>query len=114
MSKEMTPAVRAKRIREMADSITVRNHLFSMVNSGRVEKSQRKSVLKFLDYIDNEVLQTCMQVMPLDVKPMKSVTNSDFVQAREKQVSERAETVKQGRKAAEAEKHSKGAFSRVE
>ena len=55
--KEMTPAVRAKKVREMADSITVRNHLFTMVNTGRVDKSKRKRVLQFLDYIDFDMFR---------------------------------------------------------
>ena len=114
MSKTMTPAARAKKVKEMADSITVRNHLFTMVNAGRVDKAQRKSVLKFLDYIDSEVLKTSLQIMPDDVDAVKSSTNSDFVQAREKKQSERAETTKKSNEAAEAEKQSKGSFSRVQ
>jgi len=98
----------------MADSIVVRNHLFTMVNTGRVDKTQRKSVLSFLDYIDGEVLKGCLQVMPNEVAPVKPATNSDFVQAREKKQSERAETTKKSEEAAETEKHSQGVFSRVQ
>ena len=112
--KEMTPAARAKKVREMADSIAVRNHLFTMVNTGRVDKAQRAAALKFLDYIDREVLNGCLQVMPADVKPVRSATTSDFVQAREKKQSERADTTKKSQEAAETEKHSKGVFSRVQ
>ena len=84
-----------------------------MVNAGRVDKGRRKEVLAFLDYIDTEVLNTCLLIMPDNAAKVVSATNSDFVQAREKQQSERAETTKQSEEAAEKERFSKGAFSRI-
>lgn len=98
----------------MADSVTIRNHLFTLVNTGRIDKTQKTAVLKFLDYIDNEVLNSCMQIMPDEVQPVKPALNNDFVQAREKQQSERADMAKNANEAADAEKRSKGAFSRVQ
>ena len=112
--KAMTPAARAKKVKEMADSISVRNHLFTLVNTGRVDKEQRGRALQFLDYIDGEVLKTCLEIMPAKVEPAKNASTSDFVQAREKKQEERAATTKNAQEAADKEKRSKGAFSRVE
>lgn len=111
--KKMTAAIRSKKMREMADSVSVRNHLFTMVNTGRIAKDMRSRALKFLDYIDGEVLKTCMEIMPDDVESFKSTTNSDFVQARERKQVDRNATSKQSKKAADKEEHSQGAFSRV-
>lgn len=105
--KKMTPTMRAKKVREMADSISVRNHMFAMDNMGRIPKSQRVSVQRFLDYIDGEVFKGCMEIMPENIESIKSAHNSDFVQAREKKQKEKTETVKQ------AEEVKKGAFVRV-
>ncbi|MAE87666.1 MAG: hypothetical protein CMB80_33340 [Flammeovirgaceae bacterium] len=110
----MTPAARAKKIREMADSVSVRNHLFTMVNTGRIDKGQRARALKFLDYIDGEVLKTCLEILPDDTKAAEPAHNSDFVQAREKKQAERAATTKKSEEAAKKEKHSKGVFSRAQ
>lgn len=112
--KKMTPAERAKKVREMADSISVRNHLFAMVNTGRIDKDNKTRVLQFLDYIDGEVLKTCFDILPENVEPTKNPTNSDFVHAREKQQQERAATTKQAQEAAENEKRTKGVFARVQ
>ena len=113
MQKKLTQAVKAKKVREMADSISVRNHLFTMINTGRISKDNRSSVLKFLDYIDGEVLKTCLAIMPDDVEPFKSVTNSDFVKAREIKQLERAATTKQSQKVAEQQEE-KGVFKRAD
>ena len=112
--KKMTDAARAKKIREMADSVTVRNHLFTLVNTGRVDKVKRQQVMKFLDYIDTELLNGCLQMLPDDVEVIKPASTQDFVQAREKKTAEVAATKKQAAQATETEEHSKGVFKRVQ
>ncbi len=110
VQKKMTATVRAKKVKEMSDSISVRNHLFTMINTGRMDKNQRAGALKFLDYIDSEVLKTCLEILPKEVESVKSATNSDFVQAREKKQAERVAT----KKAKEAKKEpAKGSFRRA-
>lgn len=111
--KQMTPAARAKKVKEMADSISVRNHLFTMVNTGRVAKEQRARALQFLDYIDGEVLKTCFSIMPDEVAAPQNSTTSDFVHAREKKQEEREATVKRAKEAEKQDKP-KGVVRRVE
>lgn len=112
--KQMTPAARAKKVKEMADSISVRNHLFTMVNTGRVAKEQRARALQFLDYIDGEVLKTCLSIMPDEVAAPQNSTASDFVHAREKKQEEREATTKRAEAAEKLAKKPRGVVKRVE
>ena len=92
--KTLTLAEKTKKVREMANSILVRNHIFTMVNTGRVNKSQKSRALQFVDYIDREVLQTCFDIIPDNVEPIKNSINPDLVKAREKIQREVSNTLK--------------------
>jgi hypothetical protein len=112
--KQMTPATRAKKVKEMADSISVRNHLFTMVNTGRVAKEHRARALQFLDYIDGEVLKTCFSIMPDNVAAPQNSTASDFVHAREKKQEDRKAMAERTKEAEKQTKKPRGVVKRVE
>jgi len=102
----------AKKFKEMADSIVVRNHLFTMLNTGRIPKEMKNEALKFLDYVDQEILNTSLSMVPEGVETIQQSTRRDFVNARERQQNDRTKTSAQAAMVSKSEM-SAGVVKRV-
>jgi len=100
MTKKMTVAQKAKLIHEMADMIYVRNHVLTLVNTGRTRtKEERSSLLKFADYVDQQVMNNSAKLLPEEVETIKNANQAALVEAKERQQKDRTDMEKQIAKA---------------
>lgn len=103
-SNKISPAQQAKIMKEMADSILVRNHIQVLLESGRYEKENRDGLYAFIKHVDSEIARRSISILPEKEAVIPDSKKEAFAEIREMQTAQRAKmeiqkkTAQQGKK----------------
>ncbi|KKN70823.1 hypothetical protein LCGC14_0427150 [marine sediment metagenome] len=90
----MTQAQRAKTIKELNDAISLRNHIYILVNGPRttlISKDEERQLRSFASQLDREVVEKSLEMVIVPETPKlvvkkthKAMTQANAIKAEEK------------------------------
>jgi len=117
-AKKPTKAQRAKTIKELNDIISLRNHIYTLVNGPRtslITREEERELRQFTNQLDREVVEKSLEMSkpPEEPKPVIPQTATVLKQATAVKAKEEEVKEKGGKVTTDEKPRKVGAFRRV-